>query len=100
MGSVAAGGLFATLQSAAMGGYGVAAVGGVVQAGGAILGAIGLFGGAKKGDEETASSASEEAKNECKELGDEEDLIQFGEEGRFGPDVGGADTKEEVDSLL
>lgn len=42
IGSVAAGSTFATLQSAAMGGYGVAAVAGVVQAiGGVIAGAAG-----------------------------------------------------------
>ena len=44
-GSVAAGGAFATLQSAAMGGYGVAAVAGAVQgAGAAIAGAAGATG--------------------------------------------------------
>lgn len=42
LGSVAAGSTFATLQSAAMGGYGVAAVAGAVQAtGGVIAGAAG-----------------------------------------------------------
>ncbi|KAI1759526.1 hypothetical protein GGR53DRAFT_140597 [Hypoxylon sp. FL1150] len=39
IGNVAAGSVFATLQSAGMGGYGVAIVNGAVQAGGAIVGA-------------------------------------------------------------
>ncbi|KAF4984462.1 hypothetical protein FZEAL_363 [Fusarium zealandicum] len=50
IGSVAAPSLFATLQSAAAGGYGAAAVHGVVQGAGALLGAGGLFMGKKKPD--------------------------------------------------
>nr|CEG05041.1 unnamed protein product [Fusarium clavum] len=42
LGSVTAGSLFATLQSAGAGGYGVVAVHGVVQAAGAVVGAGGL----------------------------------------------------------
>ncbi|KAL4961439.1 uncharacterized protein BDV14DRAFT_180422 [Aspergillus stella-maris] len=38
MGNVAAGSTFATLQSAAAGGYGIAAVNGVAQVGGAVVG--------------------------------------------------------------
>ncbi len=44
IGNVAASGIFATLQSAAMGGYGAVAVNGAVQTGGAILGAALLRG--------------------------------------------------------
>lgn len=44
-GNVAAGGIYATLQSAAMGGYGVAAVSGAVQTvGAAIVGTAGVAG--------------------------------------------------------
>ncbi|CAG1972590.1 unnamed protein product [Fusarium graminearum] len=42
IGSVAAGSLFATLQSASAGGYGVAIVHGAVQAVGAVVGARGI----------------------------------------------------------
>ncbi|KAF4448807.1 hypothetical protein F53441_7856 [Fusarium austroafricanum] len=50
VGSVVAPSLFATLQSAGAGGYGVAAVHGVVQATGAAVAALGWFGGQGDGD--------------------------------------------------
>ena len=43
IGNVAAGSLFATLQSAAMGGFGVAIVSGTVEAGAGVLAAASLF---------------------------------------------------------
>lgn len=52
MGNVAAGSLFATLQSAAMGGYGAATVNGIVQGAAVASSALGLFGGKKRVDGE------------------------------------------------
>ncbi|KAK6224521.1 hypothetical protein QIS74_02848 [Colletotrichum tabaci] len=48
IGNVAAGGLFATLQSAGMGGYGAAVVNGVVQAGGGVSAAQSGYGAFKQ----------------------------------------------------
>jgi hypothetical protein len=65
-GNVAARSAFAYLQSSAMGGYGVGVVHGVVRAGAAVAGAVGIFGTNSTGKVE---EASEQARSE----GDEKD---------------------------
>jgi hypothetical protein len=53
-GNVAAGGAFATLQSAAMGGYGGAVVGGLVRAGAVVMGGLGWLTGLRVAGQEKA----------------------------------------------
>lgn len=53
-GNVAAGGAFATLQSAAMGGYGGAVVSGLVRAGAAVMGGLGWLTGLGDGGQDKA----------------------------------------------
>ena len=76
IGNVVAPSLFATCQSAAAGGYGVAAVNAVVQAGGAILaagtGGVATLAARKNGKGEEGNGQGE---------GDEEDKKEDGEEG-------------------
>ncbi|RBR17720.1 uncharacterized protein FIESC28_06416 [Fusarium coffeatum] len=72
IGSVAAGSLFATLQSVGAGGYGVAAVHGVVQAAEAVVGAGGLvtwFRGQDDGEDD----ADEDDQNDDKKKESEKD---------------------------
>lgn len=76
IGNVVAPSLFATCQSAAAGGYGVAAVNAVVQAGGAILaagtGGVATLAARKNGKGEEGNGQGE---------GEEEDKKEDGEEG-------------------
>ena len=76
IGNVVAPSLFATCQSAAAGGYGVAAVNAVVQAGGAILaagtGGVATLAARKNGKGEEGNDQGE---------GEEEDKKEDGEEG-------------------
>ncbi len=63
-GNIAAGGLFATLQSAAMGGYGAATVAGAAQAAGAgasALAGVGMIRKSKDDRQEEDEAASEDS---------------------------------------
>jgi hypothetical protein len=59
VGNVAARGTFATLQSASAGGYGVTVVHGIVRAGAAVFGSVGLIDAAKEGADKESTSGNE-----------------------------------------
>ena len=85
IGNVVAPSLFATCQSAAAGGYGVAAVNAVVQAGGAILaagtGGVATLAARKNGKGEEGNDQGEGEEGNDQGEGEEEDKKEDGEEG-------------------